>query len=270
MYLKVKQQQLHLTTSMAQFGGSHSAPWVESLRDTLRRRQTVWLRGKIVPRGPPLLARSTSKDQSMSTSFPISSEGVDPLISSLTRASLRDKAEEIMNRLDREEPLLSDMEMHPTIITQPSSLLTQQNQQRPSPVPLNSVSSYRAHHRPMSLPSNYSSSSFSHQTMPHDDYRQQMMLTPIVESPGMKDTSPNYPAKSPLSHHSRELPQFSSFGYSGLRYDEFHGPGGQNSMATADSAQVTPPWSLKEQATAVFPKQKILYRLKSVSLCVSA
>ena len=203
----------------------------------------------------------------MSTSFPISSEGVDSLISSLTRANLQDKAEEIVNRLDREESLLSDMEMHPAI-TQPSSLLTQQNQQQPSPVPPNSLSSHHTHHRLMSLPSSYSSSSFSHQTMSRDDYGQQMMLTPIIESPGMEDTSPSYPAKSPLSHHSRELLQFSSFGDSGLHYCEFDGPGLGSQPSIDEDDLVLVPRSLKKQT--VYPKQTLLYPLKLVSMYMYA
>lgn len=198
----------------------------------------------------------------MSTSFPISSEGVDPLISSLTRASLRDKAEEIVNRLDQEEQLLSDMEMHPTT-TQPSFLLTQQNQQQPSLVPPNSLSPPHAHHRPMSLLSSYSSSSFSHQTMPRDDdYGQQVMLIPIIESPGMEDISPSYPAKSPLSHHSSELLQFSSFGGSGLRYGEFDGPGLGSQPSIDEDDLVSVPRSSK--------KQELLYPLKPVSMYMYA
>ena len=95
---------------------------------------------------------------------------------------------------------------------------------------------------------------------------QQSMLSPIAEFPGNEDASPSCPSVPPLSHNNSQ-PQFSSFGSTGLRSGEFDGPGGQTSMSTSDSAQAK--LSLKEQPAVhhAFPKQKMLHRLRPVSLC---
>ena len=193
----------------------------------------------------------------------ILSKGVPSLFefSSLIRANLRVRAEEIVNRLDREEPLLSDdvQQQH-----QPSSLLTQQNQQLPPlpPIPPNTLST---HPGPMSL----SSSNDHHQQMVGGSGGQQQssMMSPITKLPGNEDISPSCPSVPPLSHNNSQ-PQFSSFGSTGLHSGEFDGPGGQTSMATSDSAQAKLS-SMKEQSTVhrENPKQKMLHALKSVSLC---
>ena len=205
----------------------------------------------------------------MSMSALIMSKGVPSLFSSLTRANLRARAEEIVNRLDREEPLLSGdiMESAMNMQQQPSSLLTQQNQQPPPPIPPNTLPT---HPGPMSLSSSNdsaSNSAYHHQQMAGGSGgQQQSMLSPIAEFPGNEDASPSCPSVPPLSHNNSQ-PQFSSFGSTGLRSGEFDGPGGQTSMATSDSAQAKLS-SMKEQSTVhrEKPKQKMLHALKSVSL----
>ena len=173
-------------------------------------------------------------------SFPTPSVG----IGSLTRADLREKAEEIVNRLDREESLVSDVKSHPV-----------------SP---NSLSPYHTyHHSPISLQSSHST---SHQVVPHDDEGQQMMLSPIVESPGMEDTFPRHSlAKTPLLHHSGELPQFSSYGDSALRYGKFDGPGLGTHTQCSHPPIDEDDLSVKKQAA--YPKQTLLYPLNPVSMC---
>ena len=287
-----QQQQLYPPTTAAAYGSTaaqfqfvgnhHSAPAVETEMDSASRSDhavSMSSRAQLPPRPDlRLVGRSSSFSAAdihaqgqgledngfMSMSAVISSKGVAPLFSSLTRAKLRARAEEIVNRLDREEPLLSDVAMQPQ--QQPLSLMTQQNQQPPV-APPNTLPT----HGPMSLPSNDSASnSASNSTSYHSQMvggsggssGQQSMLSPIAESPGNEDTSLSCQSVPPLSHNNSQ-PQFSSFGSTGLRSAEFDGPG-QNSMATADSTQVN---SLKEQAGAVhvYPKQKLLHGLRPVS-----
>jgi hypothetical protein len=203
----------------------------------------------------------------------ILSKGVPSLFGSLTRANLRARAEEIVNRLDQEEPFVMESAMS---TMQPSSLLTQQNQQQPPPVPPNTLPT---HPGPMSLSSSNDSASNSSSAY-HPQMvgvvggssgsaggQQQSMLSPIAEFPGNEDASPSS-SVPPLSHNNSQ-PQFSSFGSTGLRSAEFDGPG-QNSMATSDSAQAKLS-SMKEQPTVhrEKPKQKMLHKLKSVSRSVN-
>ena len=160
-----QQQQLYLSTSTTaqfQFGGNHSAP-VDEKDSPLRPGQAAAVISGRSP-GLRMIGRSSSFSSAdrqgqesngpMSLSSLINSKGVAPLISPLTqakmRANLRAKAEEILNRLDQEEPLIPNVEsMHPstTLMTmqQPSSLLTHQNQQQLPLVPPNTLPTHHAH-----------------------------------------------------------------------------------------------------------------------------
>ena len=249
-----QQQQMYLlpTSTAAQFQfGSHSAPVVE--KDSPRPGQAVAsMSNKPAPPLLRMVGRSSSfnaadMDSDESLSLMISSKGVVPLISSLNRANLRARAEEIVNRLDREEPLL-----------------TQQNQQHLPPVPPNSLPTHPAHHGgPMSLPSNDSTSSYHPQMMGGG---QQIMLSPIAEMPGNEDVSPSY-SVPPLSHHGSQ-PQFSSLG-SGYSSAELDGPG-QNSMGGAPQSLKIGSEKMQEtgQQLTKYPKQTLLHRLEPVSVCV--
>ena len=274
------------TTTAAQFqfeGSHHSAP-VEKDSAIQPAVSSMSMSANAARPGMRMIGRSssfTSADRQgqlgqgqeegngyMSMSALILSKGVPSLFGSLTRANLRARAEEIVNRLDREEPLLSGdvQQQH-----QPSSLLTQQNQQPPPPpIPPNTLPT---HPGPMSLSSSSndstSNSAYHHQQMVgggSGGQQQSSMLSPIAEFPGNEDASPSCPSVPPLSHNNSQ-PQFSSFGSTGLRSGEFDGPGGQTSMATSDSAQAKLS-SMKEQSTVhrENPKQKMLHALKSVSL----
>ena len=235
------EQQYLLPAAQFQFGG-HSTPV-----------ETDHSRGPIGVREHPAIGRSSSftvadVDDNASLSSLLSSRGIGPVVSSLARASLRAKAEEIVNRLDREEPLLSESS---------TSSMPQKYQIPSHSFPTHPVG-------PMSLPSDPT------------PYHTQMggsqnMLSPIAEQPGTEDVSPSSTVP-PLSHHGSQ-PQFLSLG-SGFSSYEMDGPG-HTSMGGGDAMSV-PPQSLKlgaEKAQVpecpMFPKQTLLHRLNSVSgVCV--
>ena len=188
---------------------------------------------------PHVLGRSSSSadiEESTSYSSVLSSIGAAPVISGLARASLRAKAEEIVNRLDREEPLFSESSASAS-----SGLLTQQI---PHSLPTN--------FGPMSLPTD--SAPFQPQVG-----QGQIMLSPIAEQPGTEDASPSSNVPQLLHHGSN--PQFPSFG-SGFSSYEMDGPG----HTSMDRATV-PPQSLKLEPNEQhnFPKQQVLHQLKPVS-----
>lgn len=226
------------TLAQFQFGSNRSTPVGNGIS-----RQSASSHGK--PQGLQMLGRSSSfcaedTDVNSSRSSVLSSRGVAPVISDLARASLRARAEEIVNRLDREEPFFSA----------PLGML------------IPSVSG--AHHGPMSLPSD---------STPYQiGVQQQIVLSPIAEQPSTEDISPSFSSMPPLSHHGSQ-PQFSSLG-SGYSSCDMDGPG-HTSMDRASA----PPQSIKlgservqepqEQVPISYPKQKVLHQLNTVShFCV--
>lgn len=219
-------------TTLAQFQfGGHLTP----VGDGVSRSSSS--DGK--PQGLHIIGRSSSfgaADTNVKRSF-FSSRGAAPVISDLTRAALRERAEQIVDRLDQEEPLLSA----------PSS-----------GVLISGVSG--THHGPISLPSD---------SAPYQiGVQQQIMLSPIAEQPGTEDVSPSFASMPPFSHHGSQ-PQFSSLG-SGYSSCDMDGPG-HTSMDRASA----PPQSInlgsestqepQEQVPVAYPKQKVLHCLNTVS-----
>ena len=163
----------------------------------------------------------------------ISSRGAAPIISDLTRNALRKRAEEIVNRLDQEEPLLN-------------------------------AGISNTHNGPMSL----SSESTPYQI----GVQQQIMLSPIAEQPGTEDVSPSFASMPPFSHHSSQ-PQFSSLGsgYSSCDIDGPGHTSMDRASAPPQSIKLGSERTQEplEQEPVAFPKQVLLHHLNTVShMCV--
>ena len=179
-------------------------------------------------------------DDNTSMSSLLSSRGVGSVFSSLARASLRAKAEEIVNRLEQEEPFSSD-------------LVSSASRNQPIP--------------PHSLPTHPGDDSAHYHTQ--IGVQQQMMLSPIAEQPGTEDVSPGYSSIHPSLSHTGSQPQFPSLG-SGFSSYEMDGPG-----HTSIGGASVPSQSMKlgveksqedEEPHVVYPKQKLLQRLNPVSV----
>ena len=181
------------TAAQFQFVGNHSAPVVTV--DSTRSGQA-----QLPPRSELLIVRQSSAFSATD----IQSQGQDGKqymsisAQALTRAKLRARAEEIVNRLDQEEPLTSNIPLS-TYQQQPLSLMTQQTQQ-PSVAPSNTLPT----HGSMCHDSSSNSSSYHSQMVGSGSSGEK--LSSIIESLGNEDAFPSCnQTKSPVSYHGSEL-----------------------------------------------------------------